>query len=306
MPSVILVTGGYDHTIRFWEAPSGICYKTIPFPESQVNALEVSPDKVYVAAAGNPCVRLFDVSSNGQAPIMSYDGHKGSVVSVGFRSDGKWLYTGSDDGTVRIWDLRAPGCQKKFDVGSPVTSVVLHPNQSEIICSDKSGAVKTFDLSERVKTSETMVSEDVTTRTVSISADGSTLAAGTNEGLVKIYEVARDGNGRPALKEKSSFEAHSSHTLKCRISPDSSVLATTSSDDTAKLWNMKDNSLIRTLDGHKRWVWDCVFSADSAYLITVSTDNSARLWDLSSGMVVRQYSGHHKGVVAIALNDSTI
>lgn len=34
MPSVILATAGYDHTIRFWEAPSGICYRTIPYADS--------------------------------------------------------------------------------------------------------------------------------------------------------------------------------------------------------------------------------------------------------------------------------
>lgn len=32
--SVILVTAGYDNTIRFWEALSGICSKTIKHPDS--------------------------------------------------------------------------------------------------------------------------------------------------------------------------------------------------------------------------------------------------------------------------------
>lgn len=32
--SVILVTAGYDNTIRFWEALSGICSRTIKHPDS--------------------------------------------------------------------------------------------------------------------------------------------------------------------------------------------------------------------------------------------------------------------------------
>jgi hypothetical protein len=32
--SVILVTAGYDNTIRFWEALSGICSRTIQHPNS--------------------------------------------------------------------------------------------------------------------------------------------------------------------------------------------------------------------------------------------------------------------------------
>ena len=33
-PSVILATAGYDHTIRFWEAKSGRCYRTLQYPDS--------------------------------------------------------------------------------------------------------------------------------------------------------------------------------------------------------------------------------------------------------------------------------
>ena len=51
MSGVLLATAGYDHTIRLWEAPSGICYKTMQHPDSQVNKLEISPDKQYIAAA---------------------------------------------------------------------------------------------------------------------------------------------------------------------------------------------------------------------------------------------------------------
>ena len=35
--SVILATAGYDHKIRFWEAPSGVCSRVLKYPDSQVN-----------------------------------------------------------------------------------------------------------------------------------------------------------------------------------------------------------------------------------------------------------------------------
>jgi G protein beta subunit-like protein len=34
---VILATAGYDHTIRFWEALSGVCIRTIQHPDSVRN-----------------------------------------------------------------------------------------------------------------------------------------------------------------------------------------------------------------------------------------------------------------------------
>ena len=32
--SMVLVTGGYDHTLKFWYPHDGVCYKSIPHPDS--------------------------------------------------------------------------------------------------------------------------------------------------------------------------------------------------------------------------------------------------------------------------------
>ena len=92
MSSVVLATAGYDHTIRFWEATSGICYRTLQYAESQVNKLEITSEKQYIAAAGNSHVRLFEVNSNDPQPVISYEGHQGNVTAVGFQKDSKWMW----------------------------------------------------------------------------------------------------------------------------------------------------------------------------------------------------------------------
>ncbi|KAK7844770.1 protein lst8 like protein [Quercus suber] len=145
-PSVILATASYDHSIRFWEAKSGRCYRTINYQDSHVNRLEITPDKHYLAAAGNPHIRLFDVNSNSPQPVMSYDSHTNNVMAVGFQCDGNWMYSGSEDGTVKIWDLRAPGCQREYESRAAVNTVVLHPNQTELISGDQNGNIRVWDL----------------------------------------------------------------------------------------------------------------------------------------------------------------
>ena len=71
-----------------------------------MNRLEITPDRQYIIAAGNPNLRLFEVASNNPNAITSFDGHKTNVTAVGFQQDGKWMYTGSEDQTIKIWDLR--------------------------------------------------------------------------------------------------------------------------------------------------------------------------------------------------------
>ena len=33
MPRVILASAAYDHTIRLWDAPTGVCYRTIQYAD---------------------------------------------------------------------------------------------------------------------------------------------------------------------------------------------------------------------------------------------------------------------------------
>lgn len=53
---------------------------------------------------------MYDLNSNNPNPIISYDGVNKNIASVGFHEDGRWMYTGGEDCTARIWDLRC-GCQ---------------------------------------------------------------------------------------------------------------------------------------------------------------------------------------------------
>eukprot|EP00744_Colponema_vietnamica_P007153 GILI01010327.1.p1 GENE.GILI01010327.1~~GILI01010327.1.p1 ORF type:complete len:307 (-),score=43.26 GILI01010327.1:56-976(-) len=302
MPSVILATAGYDHTIRFWEAPRGVCYRTLQYPESQVNRLEITPDKQFLAAAGNPHIRLFEINSNNPNPVSSFDGHTNNVVAVGFHKDGKWMYSGSEDGTVKIWDLRAPGCQRNYESRAAVTTVALHPNQGELISGDQNGNIRVWDLTANACRHELVPEVDVAVRSITIALDASFCVAGNNNGDCFVWRLKHGEEFEPLQK----LQAHSRYVIKCLLSPDVKYLATTSSDHTVKIWSvdMDGFSLERMLTGHQRWVWDCVFSADSAYLVTASSDHTSRLWDISTGMAIRHYVGHQKAVVSVALNDS--
>src|ERR1700712_3076098 len=86
---------------RFWEALSGICSRTIPHPDSQVNRLCISPDKRFLAAAGHHTVKLYDIRSTNPAAVLTFEGHTGNITGVAFHCEGKWMVTSSEDGTHR-------------------------------------------------------------------------------------------------------------------------------------------------------------------------------------------------------------
>ncbi|KAJ3674684.1 hypothetical protein LUZ60_005300 [Juncus effusus] len=308
-PTVILATASYDHTIRFWEAKSGRCYRTIQYPDSQVNRLEITPDKRFLAAAGNPHIRLFDVNSNSPQPVISYDSHTSNVMAVGFQCDGNWMYSGSEDGTVRIWDLRTGTCQREYESRAAVNTVVLHPNQKELISGDQNGNIRVWDLAANSCSCELVPEVDTAVRSLTVMWDGTMVVAANNNGTCYVWRLLKGTQTMTYFEPLHKLQAHDTYILKCLLSPEycdpQRYLATASADHTVKIWNVDGFKLERTLVGHQRWVWDCVFSVDGAYLITASSDTTARLWAMSTGEAIRTYQGHHKATVCCALNDGT-
>ena len=53
---------------------------------------------------------MYDINSDDSTPVINYEGVSKNVAAVGFQEDGKWMYTGGEDCTARIWDLRYGVC----------------------------------------------------------------------------------------------------------------------------------------------------------------------------------------------------
>ncbi|KJA18565.1 hypothetical protein HYPSUDRAFT_144904 [Hypholoma sublateritium FD-334 SS-4] len=309
--SVILVTGSYDHEIRFWEAWSGICSRTISRTgeSGQVNRLAISPDKRFLAAAIHKKLLIYDIATASAEAVMTFEGHSNNITSIAFNSEGKWIVSAGEDGTIKIWDLRQvhpTSPARVYENGAPVNDVCIHPNQGELISCDQAGSIKQWDLTDNICSHELTPAGDVPIRSISLASDGSSLVAGNNKGQCYVWKVNEESSGLPRFQAVTRFVAHNKYLTRCLLSPDARYLATCSADTTVKIWSISPNYEFKqekTLIGHQRWVWDCAFSADSAYLVTASSDHTARLWEMASGETVRQYNGHHKAAVCCALHD---
>ncbi|XP_053302895.1 ribosome biogenesis protein bop1 [Pleuronectes platessa] len=61
---------------------------------------------------------------------LVYRGHSGLVRSISVSPSGQWLASGSDDASVRFWEVCSSRCLKTIQVGGAVKSITWNPNPS--------------------------------------------------------------------------------------------------------------------------------------------------------------------------------
>ncbi|NWU57750.1 LST8 protein, partial [Dromas ardeola] len=292
---VILATAGYDHTVRFWQAHSGICTRTVQHQDS-VSFTGARRGRPLLPALPAPLARC-------HPPRLGAPGLTGRVPAAAHAPFSLFC--------CRSRNLQ---CQRIFQVNAPINCVCLHPNQAELIVGDQSGAIHIWDL--KTDHNEQLIPEpEVSVNSVHIDPDASYMAAVNSSGNCYVWNLTGGiGEEVTQLIPKTKIPAHNRYALQCKFSPDSTLLATCSADQTCKIWRTSNFSLMTELsiksnnpgETSRGWMWDCAFSGDSQYIVTASSDNLARLWCVETGEIKREYSGHQKAVVCLAFNDSVL
>lgn len=182
----VLVSGAADGDIRFWGVNNGLFYAKVDTLSSSVNSIAFSPSGYpLVAGLANPnYVRILDVP--GSFYNFAITGHTDAVRSVAFSPDGETIVSGSDDSSVRLWNVNGYVLEVLSGHTDTVRSVVFSPDGQVIASASYDGTIRLWSANDgSVLTRLTGHRAEI--YSMVFSPDGKFIISGSPDGTIIIW-----------------------------------------------------------------------------------------------------------------------
>ena len=277
-----LISLGSDGTLHSWNLDTGVQHwsaEVTPFFLSPSDIAVSSHDSRFVVYAGG----LFFRPYIGMAYTADGDirgdllGHTNTTNTLDFKPGTSTLASGSDDDTIRIWDLtwnawRNRSIRTLRGHKNNVEAVAWSPDGTLLASGSKDRTVRLWNPDTGNNTAILRGHKD-NVKSVAWSPDGTLLASGSRGGAIHIWNPADTDSPLYVLK------GHTGSVNTLAFHPTEPLLASGSSDNTIRLWNPTTEGHQAILTGHSSNVNTIAWNSDGSLLVSGSSDNTIRLWE---------------------------
>src|SRR5262249_15763693 len=119
-----------------------------------------------------------------------FEGHTHHVLDVGWKADGKLLASASADNSIKVWDYdKGEQVRTMTGHGKQGTRLLFRGNTAEIVTCSGDQTVKFWNVGNGGSISNLAGNNDFL-YAVGVSPDGNVVAAGGEEGVVRLYNGA--------------------------------------------------------------------------------------------------------------------
>ena len=257
-----------------------------------------SPDGTKLAAPSSIGIWIYDANTFAEVALLT--GHTAHVNSVAFSPDSKKLVSGSQDKTVRLWNVETGELihilQEHTNV---VLSVAFSPDGNTIASGDDNRTIWVWDAhtnqmryKRRRRLSYTYGSE---VYSLAFSPDSKILASGVRNNTILLWDVSTG-------KLLHSTGGHEWGVKSVDFSSDGVTLASGDRDGHVRLWGARTGKFWQRIGGHGNGVNSVVFSPDGKILASGGNDSKIKLWDAFTGEYLRTLEGHANGVLGVTFS----
>ncbi len=244
----ILVSAGYDKTVKIWDIENGLLIKTLKGHNDKIYSVAFSQKNGLLATGSfDSTVRLWDIKT-GKAFILK---NKTPVYRVDFSSDGKLLVAGGVK-NIFIWDIKTKKQIKTFKGNTDlVFDVKFSPDNKTVVAGSYDRTIRFWNLKTGVNY-ETLKFKTSYPISLKYSHNGRYLIASFFNGHIKIFDLT-------TFETLFSLNAHKSAVWNFDLSKDDTEMVSVGYDKKIKFWDSSFFVNNKNFSKDNKFIYDIIF-----------------------------------------------
>jgi WD40 repeat protein len=332
-----IISGSSDHTIRLWDAVTGVLLRVFSGHTGRIYSVAASPSgSMIVSGSDDNTIRIWDMATGALLRIFKDD--FGKVLSIMCPAENAWVAVGTkyNDIVLSRWDS---------DMSDGVFLRTLHGHTIDVWCLSISAngelAVSgSLDRTVRVWHVEsgalraTFEGHEDTISAVAFSPDGRRIISGSYDYTMRIWDMETSSLllmrkldhpvwsviHLPLTNEAASgcndtiyiwnattsdplrtLQSHDAACLSLAISQDGMCIASAGYTDKILIWQVEGNSS----EPERFWRIDLVKFSPNGSRIVSATDSTLRIWDVSTGTLLRTLEDHPDNISTTSFSEDS-
>lgn len=265
-----------------------VCMYTFHNTHGNLSTVEFNDDCTVVAGGVDSFVRLWLLDGAPLKSVFKRDphngdntrrlvGHLGPVYGLSFSPDNRYLISGSEDKTARLWLLDTYSALVQYKGHSqPIWDTAFSPLGHYFATASHDQTARLW-ATDHVYPLRIFAGHINDVDCVEFHPNSNYVFTGSADKTARMWDVQTGSAVR-------IFMGHTGAINCMAVSPDGRWLASAGEDAVVNVWDAGSGRRLKTMRGHGRLsIYLLAFSRDGSVLVSGGADNSVRVWDVRKG-----------------------